>query len=357
MDLDALLERLRLVRWLEPDPELSTASPEAMRWLEDRADELLAALEPYVYTHLAPTTLTVEIERDGTNAFSRWSRAWENALSTSANGPEFELISALGRAAIKGLPPSGFGLSRDDLHARLSLWGRDALRRSSTWRRAIALNERPPGETALRRHVGWVIENPELSPERSPWGPLIALWERGVWPLLLPGATLLVWVPTTRNGVITVDTAPHADLRHTHGFIVRELLDQRRPGFRETHEDLSRRLGVAPAPGYLPGIPQAWLRVIDGAVPGVFIIPLPSTRLGRVRDDGSRSNEIVLSDSTVSRFHAQLDLIDGAWVINDRQSNNGVWVNDSRVTEQRLVPGDVVRMGGVLLHFETVSGG
>ncbi|MEZ4406997.1 MAG: FHA domain-containing protein [Polyangiales bacterium] len=84
---------------------------------------------------------------------------------------------------------------------------------------------------------------------------------------------------------------------------------------------------------------------------------MPSTRLGRVRDDGNRSNEVVLNDSTVSRFHAQIDLAGADWVINDRQSNNGVWVNDARVTEQRLAPGDVVRMGGVLLRFETLDGG
>ncbi len=353
MDLDALLDRFRLVRWLEPDPELGVVSPEARRWLEDRADELLASLEPYVYAHLAPSTLSVEVERDGAAAFSRWTDAWAEALTADPFGPGSELVTALGRAAVKGLPASGFGLSRDDLHTQLSNWGRDALRRSSTWRRAIPLNERPPGETALRRHVGWVIENPEQPPARSPWSPLLAMWERGAWPLLLPGATLLVWIPATRGGAIEADAEAAAAGR---SFILREFLDARRAGFRETHEEFCRRLGLAPSPGFARGVPQAWLRVIDGAPPGVFIIPLPSTRLGRVRDDGNRSNEVVLNDSTVSRFHAQIDLANGAWVINDRQSNNGVWVNDARVTEQRLASGDVVRMGGVLLRFETLDG-
>lgn len=50
--------------------------------------------------------------------------------------------------------------------------------------------------------------------------------------------------------------------------------------------------------------------------------------------------DIVLRFPNVSGHHCELSLQDGSWTIKDLRSSNGVKVNGSRVTEQRLRPGD-----------------
>jgi hypothetical protein len=64
------------------------------------------------------------------------------------------------------------------------------------------------------------------------------------------------------------------------------------------------------------------------------------TNIGRSRD-----NDIVLSDPTISRHHAQIRLRFGAYTLFDNDSQHGTFVNDIRVREHRLQPGDVIIMG------------
>ncbi|HEV3004353.1 MAG TPA: FHA domain-containing protein [Pirellulales bacterium] len=52
------------------------------------------------------------------------------------------------------------------------------------------------------------------------------------------------------------------------------------------------------------------------------------------------SCDIVLRFPNVSAHHCQLTLMSGYWYIRDLQSRNGVKVNNLRVTEKRLDPGD-----------------
>jgi len=47
----------------------------------------------------------------------------------------------------------------------------------------------------------------------------------------------------------------------------------------------------------------------------------------------------------VSREHARLEASDGGWKLVDLQSANGSYVNGERVSERRLAPGDVIRLG------------
>ena len=83
------------------------------------------------------------------------------------------------------------------------------------------------------------------------------------------------------------------------------------------------------------------------------VVSLPSdddrVALGRRPERG-----IHLSwDPEVSRVHALLERVAGAWTIVDGGlSRNGTFVNDFRVAERRrLDDGDVVRCGNVLLEF------
>ncbi len=54
------------------------------------------------------------------------------------------------------------------------------------------------------------------------------------------------------------------------------------------------------------------------------------------------SCDIVLRFSNVSAHHCQLYCNGGYWYVKDLKSRNGVKVNESRVTEKRLDPGDVL---------------
>ncbi|GAC1433923.1 MAG: hypothetical protein NVSMB68_06470 [Thermoanaerobaculia bacterium] len=58
-----------------------------------------------------------------------------------------------------------------------------------------------------------------------------------------------------------------------------------------------------------------------------------------------RTCSIVLSHPAVSRRHARMTLSGTAWVLEDLQSANGTYVNNSRVDKVKLKAGDVVRFG------------
>jgi hypothetical protein len=77
--------------------------------------------------------------------------------------------------------------------------------------------------------------------------------------------------------------------------------------------------------------------------------PLQGSRfvIGRSRDC-----DLMLDDPNVSRRHAELRRENGAWVVSDLGSTNGVKVNGRRVNEQPLSPGDEISLGLEKLHFE-----
>jgi hypothetical protein len=62
--------------------------------------------------------------------------------------------------------------------------------------------------------------------------------------------------------------------------------------------------------------------------------------------------DIALSDQTVSRRHAQLLFRDGAWIVNDLASKNGVTVNGTKVGRCQLRPGDRLGLGLQLLEID-----
>jgi hypothetical protein len=62
--------------------------------------------------------------------------------------------------------------------------------------------------------------------------------------------------------------------------------------------------------------------------------------------------EVVLSDPTVSRRHAQLHFRDGRWILQDLGSRNGTIVNGVRVGRCELRPGDELRVGAQRLTVD-----
>lgn len=91
------------------------------------------------------------------------------------------------------------------------------------------------------------------------------------------------------------------------------------------------------------GPSQAYL-IVEGS----RIFPLTG---GVVNIGRSPNNQLALADRRVSRSHAQLRLVSGRYVIFDLNSTGGTFVNDHRVKQMALYPGDVISLAGVTLVY------
>ncbi len=94
----------------------------------------------------------------------------------------------------------------------------------------------------------------------------------------------------------------------------------------------------------------------DGKRPGAIVMPSgervaltdAENLIGRVADC-----QIILSDENVSRNHASIRRVGTGFVIVDRGSTNGTYVNGERITtDRRLVHGDVISVATINLRFE-----
>jgi hypothetical protein len=87
--------------------------------------------------------------------------------------------------------------------------------------------------------------------------------------------------------------------------------------------------------------PVARLEFIHGPMAGQTV-PLVEhvTTIGSVA-----GNNVVLADPAVSRKHAGIRRVEGAYELADFGSTNGVYVNGHKVPKKNLVTGDIVRVG------------
>lgn len=83
----------------------------------------------------------------------------------------------------------------------------------------------------------------------------------------------------------------------------------------------------------------------------------PGTRLTIGRDAG---NEIVIEDEKISRVHAEIESMGGAWVVSDQGlSTNGTFVNGERIDGRvRLEDRDLIEVGatGILFRLPSPDG-
>jgi pSer/pThr/pTyr-binding forkhead associated (FHA) protein len=89
------------------------------------------------------------------------------------------------------------------------------------------------------------------------------------------------------------------------------------------------------------------LRIVAGG-PST-IIPLEDEPVTLGRETG---NTVLLTDGKVSRFHARIEKLDGAWMVVDLGSTNGVRINGLRVTRAGLAPGDWIYLGDAVIAVE-----
>jgi pSer/pThr/pTyr-binding forkhead associated (FHA) protein len=95
--------------------------------------------------------------------------------------------------------------------------------------------------------------------------------------------------------------------------------------------------------------PLAVLRIKSGDAKGArHQVTAPVVNLGR-----AESNEIRISDPSVSASHAKVQLREGVWTLTDLGSSNGSLVDDEPVTDETpLSPGATIKLGEVLISFE-----
>lgn len=63
-------------------------------------------------------------------------------------------------------------------------------------------------------------------------------------------------------------------------------------------------------------------------------------------------NDLVLDDPRVSRYHAQLRLIGGQYILFDLESTGGTYVNGQRIKQSVIYSGDVISLAGVEVVFK-----
>lgn len=86
------------------------------------------------------------------------------------------------------------------------------------------------------------------------------------------------------------------------------------------------------------------IQTVDGVVANRFLIERPALNFGRTTD-----NQVQIEDIAVSNRHARVIIEDDErgelFIIEDLNSTNGTFVNEKKVTRQRLFHDDVIRIG------------
>jgi hypothetical protein len=94
------------------------------------------------------------------------------------------------------------------------------------------------------------------------------------------------------------------------------------------------------------------LVVRKGPQPGErFYLDRPALSIGR-----DPSSDIFLNDMTVSRAHANLEIVGTDVTVRDAGSLNGTYVNGQCVTESHLQEGDVLQIGTFQMVYHVGQG-
>lgn len=89
------------------------------------------------------------------------------------------------------------------------------------------------------------------------------------------------------------------------------------------------------------------LVVVDGPNRGKKIsLNRNETKVGKRED-----NDLVLTDTTVSRNHLEIKYQQDSFLLRDLESTNGTFVNGTRIREAYLAPGDRIKLGNTTLEF------
>jgi len=88
-------------------------------------------------------------------------------------------------------------------------------------------------------------------------------------------------------------------------------------------------------------------RLVASADGSKYPVARSVVTLGRALD-----NDVVLEDTRVSRYHAEIRLRESRYYVRDLRSTNGTLLNGRPAVEEPLKPGDVISLGGFELLFQ-----
>jgi pSer/pThr/pTyr-binding forkhead associated (FHA) protein len=63
------------------------------------------------------------------------------------------------------------------------------------------------------------------------------------------------------------------------------------------------------------------------------------------------NNNLVLNDPTVSRFHAEIHYSDSQFLLIDKNSSSGTFLNNKRITQSTLFAGDIIQISHTPIMF------
>ncbi|KAA3646398.1 MAG: FHA domain-containing protein [Chloroflexi bacterium] len=110
--------------------------------------------------------------------------------------------------------------------------------------------------------------------------------------------------------------------------------------------DLDALDAIAQPPTEEPLPEKAFILVKDQPIP----LTSAWTRLGR-----DLTNDIVVNNPSVSRFHAEVHYNESRFLIRDLGSSGGTFVNGNQVSEAPLFAGDSIRLASAPLTFMAPS--
>jgi len=125
----------------------------------------------------------------------------------------------------------------------------------------------------------------------------------------------------------------------------------KKPIIGKVAEDPHRTEALAPSRPDHALVQQFRLRVVDGPDEG----RVHASRSERLVIGTHESADLILSDSTVSRFHCEIVIGDGAPTIRDLGSRNGTQVGDTSVLLGHLRDGSMLVVGRTRLRFELTT--
>ena len=68
--------------------------------------------------------------------------------------------------------------------------------------------------------------------------------------------------------------------------------------------------------------------------------------------------QVCIDHPSISRQHCQFSLNgEGTLVVKDLESMNGIYIDDTRIKQAALMPGQVLQIGALRLHVEFSTGG
>jgi predicted component of type VI protein secretion system len=91
-------------------------------------------------------------------------------------------------------------------------------------------------------------------------------------------------------------------------------------------------------------IPSNAFLIVNGAE--IFALTKPVVNIGRMGD-----NDLVLADTRISRYHAQLRAEGGHYIIVDLNSTWGTSVDGNTVSKTSLKPGNVITLAGIPMIY------